>query len=219
MILLWASLVAQWTSLVAQMVKASACNAGDPGSIPGLGRLPGEGNGNPIQYSCLENPTDGGAWRICLQSGRPEFDSWFGKIPLEKGKATHSSILAWRILYSPWGLKESDMTEQTSLHFNMAFKSLHFKAPRNQMSVVAPSSHCDNWKQAHMLPSIPWETVSPQGDSDKPASVHRCTWGSFLWSKPGSVSNPVCFWGAPHLMKAPRDSFSLEYIFFPRHMN
>ena len=42
--------------------KASACNAGDPGSIPGLGRSPGEGNGNPLQYSCLENPTDRGAW-------------------------------------------------------------------------------------------------------------------------------------------------------------
>ena len=45
-----------------QMVKVSACNAGDPGSIPGLGRSPGEGNGNPLQYSCLENPMDGGAW-------------------------------------------------------------------------------------------------------------------------------------------------------------
>ena len=40
--------------------KASACNVGDPGSIPGLGRSPGEGNGNPLQYSCLENPMDGG---------------------------------------------------------------------------------------------------------------------------------------------------------------
>ena len=38
--------------------KASACNAGDPGSISGLGRSPGEGNGNPLQYSCLENPMD-----------------------------------------------------------------------------------------------------------------------------------------------------------------
>ena len=43
-------------------VKASACNAGDLGLIPGLGRSPGEGNGNPLQYSCLENPMDGGAW-------------------------------------------------------------------------------------------------------------------------------------------------------------
>ena len=43
-------------------VKASAPNAGDPGLIPGLGRSPGEGNGKPLQYSCLENPMDGGAW-------------------------------------------------------------------------------------------------------------------------------------------------------------
>ena len=49
-----------FTSLVAQMVKASACNAGNTGSIPGSRRSPGEGNGNPLQYSCLENPMDGG---------------------------------------------------------------------------------------------------------------------------------------------------------------
>ena len=41
--------------------KVSACNPGDPGSIPGLGRSPGEGNGNPPQYSCLENPMDRGS--------------------------------------------------------------------------------------------------------------------------------------------------------------
>ena len=49
------------TSLVAQTVKASAYNVGDTGSIPGSGRSPGEGNGNPLQYSCLENPMDGRA--------------------------------------------------------------------------------------------------------------------------------------------------------------
>ena len=49
------------TSLVAQMVKASAFG-GDPGLISGSGRSPGEGNRNPLQYSCLENPIDGGAW-------------------------------------------------------------------------------------------------------------------------------------------------------------
>ena len=42
--------------------KVSVYNAGDPGSIPGLGRSPGEGNGNPLQYYCLENPMDRGAW-------------------------------------------------------------------------------------------------------------------------------------------------------------
>ena len=47
---------------MAQTVKASAYNAEDPGSIPGSGRSPGEGNGNPLQYSCLENSMGGGAW-------------------------------------------------------------------------------------------------------------------------------------------------------------
>ena len=46
--------------------KESACSAGDPGSIPGSGRSPGEGNGNPLQYPCLENPTDRGAWQATV---------------------------------------------------------------------------------------------------------------------------------------------------------
>ena len=67
--------------------KASACNVGDPGSIPGLERSPGEGNGNPLQYSCLEK-----------SHGRRSL-----------------------VDYSPWGRKESDMTEP--LHF--PFLSCH----------------------------------------------------------------------------------------------
>ena len=49
--------------------KLSVYNARDLGSIPGLGRFPGEGNGNPLQYSCLENPMDGGAWCRLLSMG------------------------------------------------------------------------------------------------------------------------------------------------------
>ena len=57
--------------------KSSIYDAGDLGSIPGSGRFPGEGNGNPLQYSCLENPMDGGAWcRLlsmdCKESGMTE---------------------------------------------------------------------------------------------------------------------------------------------------
>ena len=47
--------------------KESTCSEADRGSIPGLGRSPGEGNGNPLQYSCLENPMDWGAWRATVQ--------------------------------------------------------------------------------------------------------------------------------------------------------
>ena len=46
--------------------KESACNAGDPGLIPELGRSPGEGNDKPLQYSCLRNPMDRGAWRATV---------------------------------------------------------------------------------------------------------------------------------------------------------
>ena len=48
------------------LVKNPPANAGDVGSISGLGRSPGEGTGNPLQYSCLENPMDGGAWRATV---------------------------------------------------------------------------------------------------------------------------------------------------------
>ena len=46
--------------------KESACNVGDPGSIPGLGRSPSEGDGNPLQYSCLENSMNRGAWWVTV---------------------------------------------------------------------------------------------------------------------------------------------------------
>ena len=75
---------------VAQPVKKSACNTGDPGSMPGSGRSSGGGNDKPLQCSCLENPTDRGAWlsTVCgvaknwtRLSERHEFDPWAGKIP------------------------------------------------------------------------------------------------------------------------------------------
>ena len=50
--------------------KETACNAGDPGSDPGLGRSPGEGNGYPLQYSCLKTSLDHGAWRGYSPWGR-----------------------------------------------------------------------------------------------------------------------------------------------------
>ena len=56
------------------IVQYLACNAGDPGSILGLGRCPGEGNGNPHQYSCLENPVDRGAWWATVHGVTKEAD-------------------------------------------------------------------------------------------------------------------------------------------------
>ena len=56
-----------WASQVALVVKNPPANAGDLGSIPGLGRSLGGGHGNPLQYSCLENAMDTGAWRATVQ--------------------------------------------------------------------------------------------------------------------------------------------------------
>ena len=58
---------------MAQTVKESACSAGDLGSIPGSGRAAGEGNGNPLQYSCLHNSMDRGAWWATVHGAA---DSW-----------------------------------------------------------------------------------------------------------------------------------------------
>ena len=56
-------------------VKHLPANVGDTGSIPGWGRSPGEGNGNPLQYSCPENPMDRGAWRATVQGVAKESDT------------------------------------------------------------------------------------------------------------------------------------------------
>ena len=56
------------------VVKESACNAGDLGSIPLSEKFPGEGNDNPFQYSCLENPTDRGTWQATVQGITKELD-------------------------------------------------------------------------------------------------------------------------------------------------
>ena len=71
--------------------KESDCSAGDLGLIPGLARSPGEGNGYPLQYSCLENSMDRGAWQ-----------------------ATVCGVAS----YSLWGCKEMDMTEQLTFMYS-----------------------------------------------------------------------------------------------------
>ena len=63
-----------WASLVVQMVKNPPADMGDTCSSPGAGRSPGEGNGNPFQYSCLGNPMDRGAWRATVHGVTKEPD-------------------------------------------------------------------------------------------------------------------------------------------------
>ena len=96
--------------------KESACNAGDPGLIPGLGRSTGEGIGYPLQYSWASVVAQLVKNLPAMQETWARFLSW--EDSLEKGKATQSSIRRPREfhgLYSPLGCKEWDMTERLSL--------------------------------------------------------------------------------------------------------
>ena len=83
--------------------KEPACSAGDLGSVSGLGRSPGGGPGNPLQYSCLENPMDRRAcWATVHEIAKSrtrlsDFTFAFHFHALEKEMAPHSSVLAWRI--------------------------------------------------------------------------------------------------------------------------
>ena len=88
------------------MVKNPSANTGDlrdSVSVPGSGRSPGEGHGNPLQYSCLENPMDGGGWWATVhgvarsRSRLSDFTFTFHFHEMGKETATHSSVLAWRI--------------------------------------------------------------------------------------------------------------------------
>ena len=88
-------------SLVAQTVKVSAYKAGDPGSIPGSGRSSGEGNGNPLQYSCLENTMNGGAWQATVlevAKSQTRLSNFITKVAtVDPGKETPTG---WRALHN-----------------------------------------------------------------------------------------------------------------------
>ena len=69
------AIISHWASLVAQALKNQPANAGDSGSIPGSGRYPGEGNDNPLQYSCLGNPMDREGWQATVRVVTKELDT------------------------------------------------------------------------------------------------------------------------------------------------
>ena len=80
--------------------KASACNAGDPGSIPELGSSLGEGNGNPLQYSCLENPMDGGAWEAAVHGVAKSGHEWETSLHSHPGEG-NGNLLQYPCLENP----------------------------------------------------------------------------------------------------------------------
>ena len=96
--------------------KESACNAGDPGSIPVSGRSTGEGIGYPLQYSWASLVAQ--LVKNRLQCRRPRFDPWVGKMPWRRERLPTPVFWPGEFhgLYNPWGHKELDTTEWLSLH-------------------------------------------------------------------------------------------------------
>ena len=82
--------------------KASACNVGDPGSIPRSGRSPGEGNGIPLQHSCLENPMDGGAWQATVY-GVAKSWTWLSDFTSQTWGVHLSVSYLFAFSYCSWG--------------------------------------------------------------------------------------------------------------------
>ena len=80
--------------------KKFACNVGDPGLIPGLGKIPGEENGYPLEYSCLENSMDRAAWR--------------GHSPLGLQRAIHFHFVSERLTLSLWGFHGSSVGNEST---------------------------------------------------------------------------------------------------------
>ena len=101
------SLKPNQASLVAQTVsKESACNAGNPGLIPGSERSPGEGHGDPLQYSCLENSMDRGAWRATVHGIT---DSWTRLTDTHTHTHTHThGLVSPLIKWVKWGSENKE---------------------------------------------------------------------------------------------------------------
>ena len=88
-----------WGFLLSSVGKESSCSAGDLGSFPGSGRSSGEGNGNPLQYSCLENPMDRAAWQATVHSVT---------------RVRHDLALSFFLSFSKYGLRTLGVPETLS---------------------------------------------------------------------------------------------------------
>ena len=134
--------------------KESTCNAGDPSLIPGWGRSAGEGIGYPLQYSWASLVAQ--LVKNSLQCRRPGFDPWVGKIPWRRERLPTPVFWPGEFhgLYSPWGGKQSDTTEQLS--------PFHFSILNLGQEMWTGRKEGDNlrvWGQG----GLPWDTENKDG--------------------------------------------------------
>ena len=142
-----------WDFPCSSLSKESACHAGDPGLNPGLGRFPGEGKGNPLQYSCLENPMDWEAWlqSMGLQRVRHNWVTSHFPLPnnqknLEKEKnVTTNSVIMYKLTKFNWMCLSGPMfviRVPTWVHTNYMCISCWYPQAVPLKTVDIVSKHC-----------------------------------------------------------------------------
>ena len=127
--------------------KVSACNAGDLGSISGSGRSPGEGNGNPLQYSCLENPMDGGAWWATVHGVAK---SWTGL----KWLSSSSSSICLNVKIPLHLLHIKSMLQECTYVFPVALRTRKTFTPFEKLGIGERSGSSIPWRRVHSRSSL-----------------------------------------------------------------
>ena len=160
--------------------KDSACNAGDPGWIPGLGRSPGEGNGNPLQYSCLGNPMDRRAWLQSTESQRIGHD-WAtdtSKQISQARKTCNYNCMTWswnqRFFTQPGKTRARDICQNRQMR-----KCLFVHWGRDACQLLGPwDSNQTRYNEAS-TPSASWaKSQSIFGIRDEDMGSGGIRWGS-----------------------------------------
>ena len=118
--------------------KESACSAGDPGSIPVLGRSPGEGNGNPLQYSCLDNSMDRGAWWVTVHGVTKEWG-----MTLQLNTTSSVQLLSCvRLFATPWTAACQASLSITNSSSLLKLMSIESVTPSNHLIFCHPLLLC-----------------------------------------------------------------------------
>ena len=160
----------------------------DAGSIPGLGRSPGGGQGNPLQCSCLENPRDGGSAgkESSLQCGRPGFHPWVGKIPWSRAWQPTPVFLPWRIL-----MDREAWWATVYIQYRASYLDWQLVSYMQSHGCSPPGSYVHGILQARILEwvALPSSRGSPDRDRrvDSPAFSGRGSRPSRPWESLPSV--------------------------------
>ena len=194
--------------------KVSACNAGDTGSVPGSERSPGEGNGNPLQYSCLENPMDRGAWRSSVH-GVTKSQTQLSDFTFTFTLYTHIKLNLWAVhLKLTLHCKSTALQSKNKAdaHFNV--KSHHTEGTPHRVDLgswpVKVPEGTGTW-------AISWNVVYSHNHLEKGKSMKgRCThfigprvFTKDLWSMP----KLICV--MPKIICVMIHLFSIFPFYFP----